>query len=246
MEKKELIRLKDVSKFYHRGGSVVKALNGLNLKILEGEFVAIMGPSGSGKSTAMNLVGSLDVPTKGTIYLDGEDISTMTESELAQLRGKKIGFIFQSFNLIPNLTAKENVMLPMMFQGTDKEDREERARRLLELVELKERMDHYPNQLSGGQMQRVAIARSLANDPEVILADEPTGNLDTKTGERVMEFLEELNNKGKTIIMVTHDPELAEKHADVVYWLKDGMVDKVTKGKKKIFQNEKTKKSRKD
>lgn len=228
-EQKELIRLKDVAKYYYMGESVVKALDGLNFKVFEGEFVAIMGPSGSGKSTAMNLVGSLDVPTKGSIILDGVDTSSLEESDLAQIRGKKIGFIFQSFNLIPNLTAKENVMLPMMFQGEDKEAREEKAEELLRLVELGERMDHYPNQLSGGQMQRVAIARSLANDPEVILADEPTGNLDTKTGEIVIEFLKKLNKEGKTIIMVTHDPELAEEHASIVYWIKDGTLEKVTR-----------------
>src|SRR3989344_2738989 len=230
MEKgKELIRLRDVAKFYQMGEGVVRALNHLDFKVYGGEFVAIMGPSGSGKSTAMNLVGSLDVPTQGSIYLGGHDISEFSESELAQLRGQKIGFIFQSFNLIPNLTAKENVALPMMFQGVDKGERDERAEFLLRLVELNERMDHYPNQLSGGQMQRVAIARSLANDPDVLLADEPTGNLDTKTGNIVMEFLQKLNDQGKTIIMVTHEHELAEKYASVIYWLKDGQLEKVTK-----------------
>jgi putative ABC transport system ATP-binding protein len=228
-KKKELIRLKNVSKFYEMGETVVKALNGVNFKVYEGEFVAIMGPSGSGKSTAMNLVGSLDVPTHGKIYLDEHDISTLEESDLAQIRGKKIGFIFQSFNLIPNLTAKENVMLPMMFQGIGKDARAEKAEELLELVELGERMNHYPGEMSGGQRQRVAIARSLANDPEVILADEPTGNLDTKTGAIVMDFLGKMNKEGKTIIMVTHDPDLAKDHADVVYWLLDGELDKVTK-----------------
>ena len=232
MVKRELIRLNKVSKFYQMGEGIVKALDGLNLKVFEGDFIAVMGPSGSGKSTAMNLIGSLDVPTNGAIYLDGEDISKLTESELAQIRGKKIGFIFQSFNLIPNLTAKENVMLPMMFLGVDIEERGNRAEELLELVDLGNRMDHYPNQLSGGQMQRVAIARSLANDPEVILADEPTGNLDTKTGQSIIEFLEKLNIEGKTIIMVTHESELAKKYADVVYWLKDGKLDKVTKKRK--------------
>ena len=227
--KKELIHLHDVAKHYEMGDVIVKALDGVDLKVFEGEFIAIMGPSGSGKSTAMNLVGSLDVPTKGTILLDNEDISEMEESDLAQLRGKKIGFIFQSFNLIPNLTALENVALPMMFQGVDKEDREEKARKLLDMVELGDRYDHYPNQLSGGQRQRVAIARSLCNDPEVLLADEPTGNLDTKTGEIVMDFLDKMNREGKTIIMVTHDPDLAKKHADVVYWLLDGKLSKVTK-----------------
>jgi putative ABC transport system ATP-binding protein len=216
------------------GDSIVKALDHLNFKIYRGEFVAIIGPSGSGKSTAMNLVGSLDVPTSGKIYLDGEDVSEFGESELAQIRGKKIGFIFQSFNLIPNLTAKENVMLPMMFLGKTLEEREKRAVKLLGLVNLGDRKDHYPNQLSGGQMQRVAISRSLANDPEVILADEPTGNLDTKTGEIVLKFLDNLNKQGKTIIMVTHDAVIANKHADVVYWLRDGKVEKVTRKGKKI------------
>lgn len=244
IKKKELIRLKDVSKFYYMGDSVVKALNEVNFKVYEGEFVAIMGPSGSGKSTAMNLVGSLDVPTKGSIYLDEHDISTLKESDLAQIRGKKIGFIFQSFNLIANLTTIENVMLPMMFQGEDIEVRKKTAKRLLELVNLDERENHYPGELSGGQRQRVAIARSLANDPEVILADEPTGNLDTKTGEIVMEFLEKMNKEGKTIIMVTHDPDLAEKYADVVYWLRDGVLEKVTKrvGKRFVDVTKKVKK----
>src|SRR3989344_2580237 len=205
-----LIELKNVKKYYEMGENIVRAVDGLNIKIKEGDFVAIMGPSGSGKSTSMNLVGSLDLPTEGSIYLDGINISELGESQLAQIRGKKIGFIFQTFNLIGNLTAKENIMLPMLFQGTDKADREEKAEELLKLVELTDRMDHYPNQLSGGQQQRVAIARALANDPEVILADEPTGNLDTKTGNIVMDFLEKMNEKEKkSIIMVTHDPEKA-------------------------------------
>ena len=225
----DIISLKKVTKYYQMGDNLVKALDGIDIKVSLGDFVAIMGPSGSGKSTGMNLVGSLDLPTKGNIYLDGKDISNLTESELAQIRGKKIGFIFQSFNLIPNLTAKENIMLPMLFQGVDKADREAKAESLLKLVELEDRMDHFPNQLSGGQQQRVAIARALANDPEVILADEPTGNLDTKTGEKVMHFLEKFHNEGKTIIMVTHDPDKALKHAKTIYWLKDGKVEKVTK-----------------
>jgi len=232
---KEVIRLRNVSKYYPMGNSIVKALNHLEFKVFKGEFVAIMGPSGSGKSTAMNLVGSLDMPTHGTIYLDDEDISELSESDLAQVRGKRIGFIFQSFNLIPNLTVKENVMLPMMFQGTSIKERSDKAEELLRLVDLHDRMDHYPGEISGGQMQRVAIARSLANDPEVILADEPTGNLDTKTGEIVMEFLEKLNKQGKTVIMVTHDPDLAERYADVVYWLLDGELNKVTKRVGKRF-----------
>ncbi len=228
-EKREVIKLEHVSKYYHMGNNTVKAVDGVTIKVLEGEFVAIMGPSGSGKSTSMNMVGSLDIPSSGRIFLDKKDISKLHESDLAQLRGKKIGFIFQQFNLIPNLTAKENIILPMIFQGASIEKREEVASKLLKLVELEERQDHYPKQLSGGQQQRVAIARALANDPEVILADEPTGNLDTKTGHIVMEFLEKLNKEGKTIIMVTHDPDLAQQYADVVYWLKDGKLERVTK-----------------
>jgi putative ABC transport system ATP-binding protein len=224
-----LIKLDNVKKHYHMGEETVKAVDGISITIEKGDFVAIMGPSGSGKSTAMNLVGSLDLATHGEIYLDGKDIERLGESELAQIRGKKIGFIFQSFNLINNLTAKENVMLPMLFQNTDRFEREKRAEALLKLVELDDRMDHYPNQLSGGQQQRVAIARSLANDPEVLLADEPTGNLDTKTGNIVMDFLEKMNREGKTIIMVTHDPEKALAHAKTVYWLVDGKIDKITK-----------------
>lgn len=225
----KLIELKEVAKYYEMGENIVRALDRIDINVEEGDFVAIMGPSGSGKSTAMNLVGSLDVPTKGNIYLDNKDISHLEESELAQLRGRKIGFIFQSFNLIPNLTAKENVALPMLFQNRNKEERDERAEELLKLVDLSDRADHYPNQLSGGQQQRVAIARSLANNPEIILADEPTGNLDSRTEESIMNFLNELNQNGKTIIMVTHEPHLAEKHAKTIYWLKDGKVEKVTK-----------------
>ncbi len=224
-----LIELKDVAKYYEMGESLVRAIDGISIHIEKGDFVAIMGPSGSGKSTAMNLVGSLDLATHGDIYLDGKNIEHLDESQLAQIRGKKIGFIFQSFNLIPNLTAKENVMLPMLFQDIPKEERESRAEELLALVDLSDRMDHYPNQLSGGQQQRVAIARALANDPEVILADEPTGNLDTKTGELVLAFLERFNKNGKTVIMVTHDPRLAQDHAKTIYWLKDGRIEKVTR-----------------
>lgn len=232
-----LIELNNVAKYYQMGDNLVKAVDGISIKIEKGDFVAIMGPSGSGKSTTMNLVGSLDLATHGEIYLDGTDIEHLDESQLAQLRGKKIGFIFQSFNLIPNLTAKENVMLPMLFQGADKFERERKAEELLGLVELSDRMDHYPNQLSGGQQQRVAIARSLANDPDVILADEPTGNLDTKTGDKVMDFLQNLNNQGKTIIMVTHESELAQAHAKTIYWIKDGKVEKVTRRVKGIWKS---------
>lgn len=229
---KEVIILKNVAKYYHLGGNIVKAVDGIDLEVHAGEFVAIMGPSGSGKSTTMNLVGSLDLATKGEIYLDGINIEELHESELAQIRGKTIGFIFQSFNLIPNLTAKENVMLPMLFQDIDIELREAKAEKLLKLVGLEERMYHYPNELSGGEQQRVAIARALSNDPEVILADEPTGNLDTRNGELVISFLEKLHKQGKTVILVTHDSHLAQEHAEVIYWIKDGKLEKITQKKK--------------
>ncbi len=232
----KIIDIKEVSKHYQMGESIIKAIDKVNISIEKGDFVAIMGPSGSGKSTAMNLVGSLDLATYGDIYLDGIDIEYLEESQLAQIRGRKIGFIFQQFNLVPNLTAKENVVLPMLFQGYDKYEREQRAEELLNLVELGDRMSHYPNQLSGGEQQRVAIARSLANNPEVILADEPTGNLDTKTGEKVMQFLEDLNKKGKTIVMVTHNPNLAEKHAKKIYGLKDGKVEFIKKKVKRSWR----------
>jgi len=223
-----IIRLENVWKVYHMGKVEVPAVRGLNLEIKRGEFVAIMGPSGSGKSTCVNMVGCLDIPTKGNIYLEHRNIAHLSESDLAQIRGKLIGFIFQQFNLIPTLSALENVMLPMMFQSIPRSERLKRAQQLLEMVELKERMHHRPSELSGGQQQRVAIARSLANDPEVILADEPTGNLDSKTGSIVMDFLAKLNREEKkTIIMVTHDAYVA-RHADRVEILKDGQIVKST------------------
>jgi|TARA_Y100000034_G_scaffold31485_1_gene38494 putative ABC transport system ATP-binding protein len=224
---KNIIELKNVAKHYFIGDNIVRALDGVDISVEEGDFVAIMGPSGSGKSTSMNLTGSLDLSTKGEIYLDGENIKNLDESELAQVRGKKIGFIFQQFNLIPNLTVQENVMLPMLFQNINEEYRKKKSKELLKLVELDDRIDHYPNQISGGEQQRVAIARALANNPDVILADEPTGNLDTKTGKKVMEFLDKLNKKRKTIIMITHDPDLAKEYAKIIYFLKDGVIEKI-------------------
>lgn len=223
---KVIINLKDVWKTYFMGkNNYVHALRGMNLEVHKGEFLAIMGPSGSGKSTAVNMVGCLDIPTKGKILLEDKDISKLIESDLAQIRGKKIGFIFQQFNLINTLSALENVRLPMIFQQMSPEERDERAKKLLDLVGLGERMDHRPSELSGGQQQRVAIARALANDPEVILADEPTGNLDSKTGNIVMEYLCKLHKEGKTIIMVTHDSDTA-KVAERIEYLKDGVIVK--------------------
>ncbi|MBW2999473.1 ABC transporter ATP-binding protein, partial [Candidatus Woesearchaeota archaeon] len=204
MKKNVIIDLRNVWKIYQMGEVQVEASRGLNLQILKDDFVAVQGPSGSGKSTCMNMIGCLDIPTKGTIFLEGHNISEMTESELAKIRGQKIGFVFQQFNLINTLTALENVMLPMIFQEMPREKRIERAKHLLEMVELGERIYHKPTELSGGEQQRVAIARALANDPDVILADEPTGNLDSKTGEKVIKFLNELHQKEKkTIVMVT-------------------------------------------
>ncbi len=231
MEDNTILELKDVWKTYHMGESEVHALRGTSFKIKKGEFVAITGPSGSGKSTMMHLVGCLDKPTKGTIYLEGQDISLLDESSLAEIRGKKIGFIFQQFNLIPNLTALENVTLPMDFQDNSN-NINERAKKLLKEVELGDRIYHKPTELSGGQAQRVAIARSLANDPEIILADEPTGNLDSKTGQYIMDFLCNLHEKnGKTIIMVTHDTGLI-RYAKRIIKLKDGKIER-TGGKTK-------------
>lgn len=219
----KIIELRNVCKNYKMGNNIVKAVCNVNLTINRGQFIAIMGPSGSGKSTLMNLIGALDVPSAGKIFLDNKDISLLSESELAQLRGKKIGFIFQQFNLIKNLTALENVMLPMTFQGVSLEERKKRATILLNQFGLSDRLNHTPNELSGGQQQRVAIARALANDPEVILADEPTGNLDTKTGGTVMDILSQLHNSKKTIIIVTHDSKVAE-YAETIFLLRDGKI----------------------
>lgn len=222
--KQEIIKLKDVCKSYQMGESKVIAACDINLTINKGEFVAITGPSGSGKSTMMNLVGALDLANEGDIFLDEQNIEHLSESNLAQIRGRKIGFIFQNFNLIPTLTALENVMLPMLFQGKGNDFRKSRAKELLERVKLGHRLNHFPNELSGGERQRVAIARALANDPEVILADEPTGNLDSKTGKEVMEMFKKLNEEGKTIIMVTHDLTLA-RYAKRVVKLRDGKIE---------------------
>lgn len=222
---KPIIKLEDVWKVYKMGKVEVQALRGLSLEIFPCEFVAIMGPSGSGKSTTMNMVGCLDIPTHGRILLENRDISELDESDLAQIRGRVIGFVFQQFNLMPSLTALENVMLPMIFQDVPLLDREKKGIELLRMVGLGHRANHRPTELSGGEQQRVAIARALANNPRVILADEPTGNLDTKTGEELMAMLTRLHEKeDKTIVMVTHDQNVAS-YAGRMIKLKDGKVE---------------------
>lgn len=225
-----LISLQDVEKEYQLGETLVKALRGSNVEIEQGEFVAVMGPSGSGKSTLMNMIGALDRPSKGEVTIGGESISGMSENQLALLRSKKIGFVFQEFNLINSMNAWQNVALPMIFRGVKPAERKKRAKELLQKVGLGDRADHRPSELSGGQRQRVSIARSLANDPDIVLADEPTGNLDTKTGEKIMKLLEDLNDRGKTIVMVTHDPNDAE-YADRIVEIVDGVTSR--KGEQK-------------
>ena len=221
---KTVLELQDVHKIYRVGEIDVPALRGVDLTVREGEFLAILGKSGSGKSTLLNSVGCLDKPTKGRILLEGKDIESLKESDLAQIRGKKIGFIFQNFNLIRSLSALENVMLPMVFQRADEDDRRTRATELLNLVGLGHRMNHPPTKLSGGEQQRVAIARSLSNGPKIILADEPTGNLDSKTEEEIISILSGLHEKeGKTIIMITHNQKLAQ-YAQRVIHLVDGRI----------------------
>jgi putative ABC transport system ATP-binding protein len=221
-----LVKLEDVHKTYHMGLVEVRALAGVTIEFREGGFYAIMGPSGSGKSTMLNLLGCLDRPTKGRYLLDNEDISKLNDDLLSELRLRRLGFIFQSFNLIPQLTVRENIELPLFYLGWEAQRSAERARELAERVGLAARLNHRPTELSGGQQQRVAIARALANDPKVILADEPTGNLDSETGEQVMEFLLDLNGNGKTIIMVTHESQVAA-HARTRIHMHDGRIDSI-------------------
>ena len=213
-----------LTKTYDMGATKVHALRGVDVSISENDYVALMGPSGSGKSTLMNLLGCLDTPTAGDYLLDGINVSTMTDSELAEVRNRKIGFVFQTFNLLPRLTALDNVALPLVYSGMSKADREARAVEVLTQVGLGDRVDHKPNELSGGQRQRVAIARALVNDPSIILADEPTGNLDTKTSIEIMAIFEEIHKQGNTVILVTHEPDIAE-HAHRIVRLRDGQVE---------------------
>lgn len=223
MKNDNIIELKEVCKIYRLGDVEINAVCDINLEIKRGDFLAIIGPSGSGKSTLMNLVGALDLASRGDIFLDSQNIEHLPESDLAQIRGKKIGFVFQTFNLIPTLNAIENIALPMIFHGIGKEERMKRAEEILNEVHLTHRREHFPKELSGGERQRVAIGRALANDPEVILADEPTGNLDTKTGLEIMKLFTDLNKKGKTIILVTHNLDLV-KYAQKVLKISDGKI----------------------
>ena len=221
-----LIRLEGISKVYQMGETQVHALQDLNMEVAPNEYVAIMGPSGSGKSTLMNIVGCLDPPSSGSYFLDGDDVSRLDDDHLAETRNRKIGFVFQTFNLLPRASARENVELPLVYYGTPAAERRRLAEEKLVEVGLGDRIDHRPSELSGGQRQRVAIARALVNDPSIILADEPTGNLDTKTGEEIMRLLRTLKDQGRTIILVTHEDPIS-KHAERIIRLLDGRVDKV-------------------
>lgn len=226
-----LIELKDITKLYIMGTEELYALKGVSSKILKNDYVAIMGPSGSGKSTLMNIIGCLDTPTSGEYHLNGKNVSEMDDDELAEIRNIEIGFVFQTFNLLPRSDALHNVELPLIYRGMSKADRIEKAEEALYNVGLEDRMKHKPNELSGGQRQRVAIARALVNDPSIILADEPTGNLDSKTGEEIMQLLEELNQKGNTIIIVTHEEEIA-RHAHRIIKIRDGHIESDAKSSK--------------
>jgi putative ABC transport system ATP-binding protein len=220
----KIIETTEISKVYQMGTQTVRALQSVSMEINEGEYVAFMGPSGSGKSTLMNIIGCLDTPTDGTYVLNKHDVSDLTENELAEIRNKEIGFVFQTFNLLPRASALENVALPLIYAGYGKSEREEIAMQTLESVGLGERADHRPNELSGGQRQRVAIARALVNKPSIILADEPTGNLDSKTSYEIMDLFHQLHQKGNTIIMVTHEDDIAH-YAHRIIRLRDGLVE---------------------
>jgi putative ABC transport system ATP-binding protein len=231
MSKEDLILITDIGRKYVIGAETIHALKSVTLTIKKGEFVALMGPSGSGKSTLMNILGCLDTPTKGEYILNGINVSEMSDSELAEVRNQEIGFVFQTFNLLPRSSAKENVALPLVYAGVKKEDRDIRAIKTLENVGLGNRLDHKPNELSGGQRQRVAVARALINNPSIILADEPTGNLDSKTSVEIMALIEDIHAKGNTIILVTHEEDIA-KHAHRIVRMRDGLIESDTLNKK--------------
>ncbi len=221
---KKIIEIKSLTKTYIMGAEVIEALKNVSLDIYKNEYVAMMGPSGSGKSTLMNLLGCLDSPTSGEYHLNGINVSTMPDSELASVRNKEIGFVFQTFNLLPKMSSLENVALPLLYAGLSKKERIEQAEKAMISVGLKDRMNHRPNELSGGQRQRVAVARALVNNPAIILADEPTGNLDTKTSIEIMGLFEEIHAKGNTVIVVTHEPDIAE-HAHRIIRMRDGLME---------------------
>jgi putative ABC transport system ATP-binding protein len=219
----EVIRLEDIVKTYVMGDATVHALDHVHLEVQDGEFMAIMGPSGSGKSTMMNILGCLDRPTSGKYYLDGKEIAGYNDDELARTRNAKIGFVFQNFNLLAKLTAQANVSLPLVYAGVAEDERMERAKRALEAVGLGERLEHKPNEMSGGQRQRVAIARALINNPAIVMADEPTGNLDTKSSYEIMDIFKALNNEGRTVVMVTHEPDIGEQTKRILV-MRDGQL----------------------
>ena len=226
----DLIRVENIFKIYKVGNQVVKALNGFSLSVSENEYLALMGPSGSGKSTLMNVLGCLDSPTSGKFYLNGPDVSSLVDDKLAEIRNKEIGFIFQTFNLLPRYTALDNVTLPLIYNGTSKAERIKRGKEVLDQVGLADRMDHRPNELSGGQRQRVAIARALVNRPSIILADEPTGNLDSQTSYEIMELFDDIQKAGNTIILVTHEESIAN-YAHRIVRLRDGVLESDQKNK---------------
>lgn len=220
----EIIKLRQITRDFPLGNQVVKVLKGIDLNINKNEYVALMGPSGSGKSTLMNLLGCLDTPTGGEYWLNGKDVSKMTDNDLAEVRNSEIGFVFQTFNLLPRSTALENVALPLVYAGQNSQDRTSRAENVLKSVGLEDRMDHRPNQLSGGQRQRVAVARALVNKPSIILADEPTGNLDSKTSVEIMKLFGDIHARGNTVILVTHEEDIAQ-HAHRIIRLRDGLIE---------------------
>lgn len=233
---KPVIQVTDLTKIYQMGNQEVRALDGVNFEVEKNEYIAIMGPSGSGKSTLMNLIGCLDTPTSGTYILNNQDVSELEDAELAEVRNREIGFVFQTFNLLPRTDCLSNVELPLIYSGMKTAERRRRASETLERVGLGDRIDHRPNELSGGQRQRVAIARALVNNPSILLADEPTGNLDTKTGQEIMMLFEELYRAGNTILVVTHEQEIAD-HARRIIWLRDGQIESDTRVESPVLED---------